>query len=164
MIEWTDISDRDSALFDGAFSDEPRVSDALRHMLDFVSTRLVGSGNAQSFSLLLPEVGLDTGRLILAATTRDAHAAGRADGCSIRLQSLQDAWYHADDAGLTADAFADAISNHVRDVGSLFLEILADLLPVILEGASTDGFTFTLYGGVPGVSLLDHYFPRFSGG
>ena len=164
MIEWNDISDRDSALFDGTFTEEPTLSDALRNMLDFVLTRLVGSGNAESFNLLLLEVGLDTGRLILAATTDDAHSLGRADGCSLRLQSLQDAWYDTDDAGLTDDAFTHTVSGHIRNVGSVLLDILPDSLRELLAGSSTDGFTFTLYGGDPGVSLMNQNFPRSSGG
>ena len=164
LVEWNDISDRDSLLFDGTFIDEPSVTDALRQMLNFVRTRFIGFGNAESFDLLLLEVGLDTGRMILALTTSDAHTLGRADGCSLRLQSLQDAWYDADDAGLTDDAFTDTVAEAIRNVGTVFLDILPDSLPDMLAGSSNDGFTFTLYGGDRGVSLMNQRFPRSSGG
>lgn len=133
-------------------------------MLDFVVSQVVGAGNADSFDYVLLEVGLDTGRLILAAATSDAHSRGHADGCSVRLQSLQDIWYDTVDAAPPDDSFPDIITKHIRDVGATFLKLLPDSLPTLLKASSPDGFTFRLFGRDLGVSILDQHFPRSSGG
>ena len=161
MIEWNDKSDRASRFFDGQIRGDSRANadDILKDVFEFLLTSIVGEGNAVDFDCLLLEVNCDTGRVLAAATTNENRDKGMIDGCSVRIQELQDHWYDLLEGGASDEEFSLAIANKVTELGQAFRSFLVKSLDDLRRNCAEGGFNYILYGNDPGVSYLDEHFP-----
>jgi hypothetical protein len=123
MTTWTDKSDSKSRFFDGGESKAVNIDGALAELFACLQKEIVGKGTAKNFNLLLFEVNCDTGRLLAAATTSDQHRSGFVDGCSLRVQAVQDFWYDLLDTGPTDQGFSAGITKQVRELGMAFRDM-----------------------------------------
>jgi hypothetical protein len=158
LIEWLDHSDRSSRFFQGeiAQGNEPSTDDAVRALFSFLSERILGQGNAAEFSVLEFEVNCDTGRLT-AAASRDAEAGrARKDGCSIRLQQVQDYWYDLVEAGAADEDFARRINAKALEIAQLFLNCVQAAASQLKTQARGERFRFRAYG-ISGPILVEHF-------
>ncbi len=153
MIDWCDSSDRRSRFFQGEVRNEQATfEDVLRWMLDFLSTEIVGAGNGVQFDRILFETNCDTGRLILAATT----AESQPDGCSVRLQPLQDEWY--DLAEQSDEDFTAGVRTRVVAIARLMCDEIAGRSHELLGVADDSGFDFIAFGSEPGKVVFEQRF------
>ena len=159
MTVWTDKSDSKSRFFDGGECKASSVDSALAELFSCLQTRILGNGTATNFDLLLFEVNCDTGRLIAAATTSDKHASGQVDGCSLRVQEVQDFWYDLLDSGPSDQEFSVRITEHVRELGNAFRNGLMPYLEELRRSCASSGFSYRVYGGEPGVAIYEEAFP-----
>lgn len=160
MIEWTDASGRHSHFFVGECLEgsELSIADAIRLMVDLLNQELLGKGHAANFEIVMFEVNCDSGRLIAGASTLKGWQASRTDGCSIRLQEVQDYWYDLVEAGLSAEEFAPAIRRKILEVGTMFRDEIASRAESLIAKASKEGFKLIVFGSNPGEELLSDTF------
>ena len=160
MIEWTDKSDRGSAFYDGQVveNESTNIETTLTEMFDFLVSNIVGKGNAAEFNRLLFEVNCDTGRVIAAATTDERRENGLIDGCSVRIQSLQDHWYDLLESGRSDQQFAEGIANKETELGRAFRNALIERLDDLRRTCSAGGFEYVAYGSDPGEVLVQEHF------
>lgn len=155
MTMWTDKSDSKSRFLDGGESTATTTAGALAELFTCLRTEIVGKGTATDFDLLLFEVNCDTGRLLAAATTSDQHASGTVDGCSLRVQKVQDFWYDLLESGPSDEEFSTGIGQHVLELGKAFREVFMAHLNELARYCSGDGFTYRVFGSDPGVAIYE---------
>ena len=119
---------------------------------------IIGKGTATNFDLLLFEVNCDTGRLLTAVTTSDQHVSGIVDGCSLRVQEVQDSWYDLLESGPSDEQFSTGVTQQVRELGMAFRERFIPHLEELKRSCSSDGFTYCVYGSDPGISIYEETF------
>jgi len=158
MTSWTDKSDSKSRFFDGGESTATTTAEALNQLFACLRSTIVGQGTASNFDLLLFEVNCDTGRLLAAVTTSDRHAAGIADGCSLRVQTVQSFWYDLLETGPSDEQFTAGISQQVRELGMAFRERFIPHLEDLKRSCLSAGFTYRVYGSDPGVLIYEETF------
>lgn len=160
MIEWVDKSDRGSRFYLGELRSSEPVSavDAVRSMFDLIRERILGEGNAADFDVLMFEVDCDTGRLIAGASTDEGWKSNRTDGCSIRVQEIQDFWYDLLDAGVPADEFSQSVKGKVVQIAGSFRELVVSAMEELRPKAGERGFKLIVFGSTPGEVVLSESF------
>jgi hypothetical protein len=156
MATWTDKSDSRCRFFDGGES--PNEREALDDLIACLQGNVFGKGTATEFDLLLFEVNCDTGRLLAAATTSEQHARGIVDGCSLRVQEVQDFWYDLVERGPTGEEFSAAIAQKDRNLGMAFRNRFTTQFEKLRRFCPSDGFTYRVFGSDPGVSVYEETF------
>jgi len=152
MIAWQDGSGRRGRFYD-ASTVALSLDEALTEMLEQLRTNIIGKGNAAGFDILMLEVNCDTGRLLAAATTEAKRSNGMTDGCSLRLQELQDYWYELVEEGVPDEEFTRRLMQHISNVGRIFREKIASSLEELRQYCSKDGFKFVVFGSEPGLEI-----------
>lgn len=158
MTTSTDKSDSQSRFLDGDESPATSTTDALTDLFACLQSEIIGKGTAIDFDVLLFEVNCDTGRLIAAATTSGQHAAGVVDGCSLRVQKVQDSWYDLLESGPSDEQFSAGITHQVRELGMAFRDRFIPHLEELKRSCSSDGFTYRVFGSDPGISVYEETF------
>ena len=160
MIAWLDNSDRTSRFYFGELSTSKSLSskDAIRAMFELLRERIVGKGNAANFEVLMFEVNCDTGRLLAGASTKDGWKHNRTDGCSLRVQEVQDHWYDLIGADVPADRFSESINQKTLEIARLFRECIVAAQEELLSKAGSNGFEFVVFGSDPGQAILSESF------
>ena len=159
MTTWIDKSDSRGRFYDGGDTNLTAV-ESLSSLVDFLRRRALGDGNAKAFDLLLFEVNSDTGRLIVALTTMEKRMQGKSDGCSLRVQEIQDFWYDLFESEPPDDEFTLRITDYVRNLGMTFRSELLSHIQELLRSSSPTGFRFIVFGSDPGKSVYDEYFAK----
>lgn len=154
MTTWTDKSDSKSRFLDGGESIST-TAEAVEELFGCLQAEIVGKGTASNFNLLLFEVNCDTGRLLAAATTTDKHASGTVDGCSLRVQEVQDFWYDLLESGPSDEQFSKGIRQRVLELGNAFRGVFTAHIEELAKSCSGDGFTYRVYGSDPGVAVFE---------
>jgi hypothetical protein len=155
MTTWVDKSDSSSRFLDGGESTASSRTEALKDLFACLRNEIIGNGTAIEFNLLLFEVNCDTGRLIAAATTADQHTSGVIDGCSLRVQEVQDSWYDLLESGPSDEQFSAGVTKAVRELGMEFEHLLVSELDVLKQSSSPNGFKYRVYGSDPGVAIYE---------
>jgi hypothetical protein len=155
MTTWTDKSDSKTRFLDGGESTATTTAGALAELFACLQTEIVGRGTATNFNLLLFEVNCDTGRLLAAATTSGQHASGIVDGCSLRVQEVQDFWYDLLESGPSDEQFSTGITQYVLELGKAFRDVFMTRVKELALSCSGDGFTYRVYGSDPGASVYE---------
>lgn len=152
MINWLDKSDRQSRFYIGEIqSDEPiSIEDAVDFLFAFMQEKILGVGNAINFDVLMFEVNCDTGRLIAGASTDLGWKSNRTDGCSIRVQKVQDYWYDLIDANVAADQFSQLIKKRVVEIACLFKEHVMSALGELRAKSDGKAIKFMVFGSNSG--------------
>ena len=160
MIDWHDKSDRTSTFFDGQVRGDSATTTAavLTDVFDFLLSKIVGKGNAAEFDRLFFEVNCDTGRVLAATTTNERRENGRIDGCSVRIQEIQDYWYDLIESGISDKEFTQAIASKVTELGQIFHREMSVHLEELRKNCSKHGFKYIVFGSEPGVAYLDEHF------
>jgi hypothetical protein len=160
MIDWKNKSDRRSTFFDGIIHNnfDPSMQETLAEVMRFLVLTIIGKGNAAKFDKLLFEVNCDTGRVLAAATTHENMTKARIDGCSVRIQKLQDYWYELIDSGMPEKEFENAIADKVVELGQMFHRLLSVHTEELRKNCSDRGFIYTVFGSEPGVVHLEEHF------
>jgi hypothetical protein len=158
MTKWIDRSDAHCRFFDGGESHAANTTQALRDLFECLQSRIIGTGAARDFDLLLFEVNCDTGRLISAATTSVQHASSVADGCSVRIKEVQDYWYDLLESGQSDAQFSAAVTQMVRELGIAFRDVFVRKLDELNLVCSPHGFTYRVFGNDPGVVVHEELF------
>lgn len=157
MTKWTDKSDRNSRFLDGGESNAASISEALKDVFACLQSNIFNKGTALNFDLILFEVNCDTGRLIAAATTSEQHAVGVADGCSLRVQEIQDFWYDLLEKGPSDAEFTEDIAQYVRKLGLAFRDQLVSHPEELRQSSSANGFAYRVFGSEHGVSVFEDF-------
>jgi hypothetical protein len=157
MINWHDKSDSISTFFDGEVCDEGATSvDAiLTEVIAFLLSNIIGKRNAADFDRLFLEVNCDTGRVLVAATTHEKRRKGQIDGCSVRIQRIQDHWYDLVESGKPDQEFTQAIAAKVTEVGQICRRIISEHLAELRKSCSKQGFRYIVFGSDHGVAYVD---------
>jgi len=155
MTTWVDKSDSSSRFLDGGESSATSKLEALRDLFTCLRNEIIGKGTAKKFDTLLFEVNCDTGRLIAAATTEDQHASGVVDGCSLRVQEVQDSWYDLLESGPSDEQFSAGVTKAVRELGTEFERLFMADLDLLRQSCSSNGFKYRVYGSDPGVVIFE---------
>ncbi|MDP1563493.1 MAG: hypothetical protein Q8M16_19090 [Pirellulaceae bacterium] len=155
MTTWTDKSDSKSRFLDGGESTASTTAEALVELFGCLKTEIVGKGTANNFNLLLFEVNCDTGRLLAAATTSVKHKSGIVDGCSLRVQEVQDFWYDLLECGPSDEQFSTGIRQRIIELGKTFRGVFTAHIEELAQSCSGDGFTYRVYGSDPGAAVYE---------
>jgi hypothetical protein len=155
MTTWMDKSNSKSRFLDGGESTATTTTEALRDLFACLQGEIIGKGVAADFDLLLFEVNCDTGRLIVAATTTDRQTSGVVDGCSLRLQAVQDFWYDLLESGPSDQQFSAGVTHKVRELGITFRQVFETELDALKQSCSSNGFTYRVFGSDPGVLIYE---------
>jgi len=159
MIEWTSKSDRSCEFYVGNLGAANATTfQILSEMLQFLVTNLFGNQNASNFECLLLEVNCDSGRVLVGVTTWEGFARGRTDGCTFRIQALQDFWYQLLARCASDEEFSKGIDAKVNELGTIFGDHVTERIDTILKHSAPDGFTFITFGLEPGVEVLRRQF------
>lgn len=159
MKTWEDLSDSKTRFFDGGNSESDDPSRELEVLFDYFNKHLLGSGNTKEFDLLLCEINCDTGRIILAATTHEKRNKKLIDGCSLRIQKIQDYWYDLNESGLPEESwvlFSKMILAYAHELGLKLKEIILKHLEKLKQECSVKGFAFLMYSGE--TTVLEEHF------
>lgn len=124
------------------------------------STILCPACYAVHFNLLLFEVNCDTGRLIAAATHSDRDTSSAVDGCSVRVQEIQDFWYYLSESDPSDEQFQAGVDHKVHELAIAFREILVSHLGELYRTSSSQRFRYRVYGSDPGVVVYEESFSR----
>ncbi len=157
VIRWTNASRDGERFFVGEAGDALTTDVALRALFLAMQERILGEGNAAGFDRLMLEVCCDTGRLIVGASTEERWKGGATDGCSLRVQELQDYWYDQVDAGLADDDFVEAIRRRVEDIGLSFKALVDQSHPTLRAKAAQPGFKLLVFGSSSDAVLENQY-------
>lgn len=158
MTTWVDKSDNKSRFLDGGESSATTTIEALSDLLACLRSEIIGKGTATDFDLLLFEVNCDTGRLLAAATSSDQHASGKVDGCSLRVQEVQNFWYDLLESRPSDEQFSAGLSEQVRELGMAFRERFIPYLEEFKRSCSSEGFVYRVFGSDPGVPVYEETF------
>lgn len=158
MTTWTDKSDSKSRFFDGGEAEGHTTREAIDKLFACLRRDVLGKGNSAEFDLILFEVNCDTGRLLVAATTREGYLKGLVDGCSLRVQEVQDFWYDLLEKGLSHEQFSAGVGRHVRHLAMLLRERLVPCLDELKHSCASAGFTYRVFGSDPGTALYEEEF------
>lgn len=160
MINWVDKSDRGSRFYLGELPATDRFSanDAARAIFAFMREKILGEGTAEEFELLMFEVNCDTGRLIAGASTESGWKINHTDGCSIRVQELQDHWYDLIEAGIAPAEFSELIRHKVIEVANTFRKLVVVAADELRAKAKHGSFKLVVYGNDRGKAVLDETF------
>jgi hypothetical protein len=155
MIVWVDKSDSGTRFFEGDSSEVSIPTHvALNSILHVLQDRILGHGNADHFNVLMLEVNCDTGRLIAGASTEKGWERGRTDGCSVRVQEIQDYWYDLLDASMDDAQWASALRQRVLEIGTSFKSLVDASLEAIRSNAGDRGFRLVVFGSTPGDTVM----------
>jgi len=157
IIHWTDSSRAGERFLLGEPEHAITTSMALAALVLALQEHILGEGNATGFDRLMLEVCCDTGRLIVGASTEERWIAGATDGCSLRVQDLQDYWYDQLEAGLAEDDFVEVIRRRVEEIGLSFKALVDQSLITIRQKAARPGFKLLVFGSSSDAVLESQY-------
>lgn len=158
MTKWIDKSDSAGRFLDGGDLSDKDTTVALAELFRCLQAEIIAKANAGEFDLLLFEVNCDTGRLIAAASTSVRRAVGLVDGCSIRLQKLQDFWYDQLANDPSDEQFVAEVKEQVRNLGMMFRSKFIPFQDELIRLSAYGAFTYIVYGGGSTNSVYEEMF------
>lgn len=153
MIVWTDESSSRGRFLSGSAPREMPVREALLGLFDVLLGRVLSEAGPERFDLLMLEVACDTGRLIAGASTHERWKKGLVQGCSVRVQALQDFWYDLVEAKVGDAALEVAVNEQVGRLGDFFGGLVDKNINELRRFADPAGFTLTVFGSEPGIAV-----------
>lgn len=154
MTEWRELPSKVGQFWEADVAGD--LGDALPVALASILEKLAEYHWAiQGHVTVMLEASIDTGRLTAAVVADNGQgAATRRDGCSIRLQSLQDFWYDTDETAADAAVFDAAVEAMRHSISQAFVAVLQREGRIAMPDA--DSLRFVMTGAEPGEVLGEY--------
>lgn len=159
-MEWVDKSDKGSKFFVGksdAATDDTSLTRVFASLLTFLTATLSNSWSGRLGAILF-EVNCDTGRILVALSAGQPITRECLDGCSLRMQKLQDFWYDLDESGVNGSGFSSRVSDEVKRIGHIFCNVVRARRAELLSMSARGSISVIVYGSVQGEILLHQEF------
>lgn len=147
-MKWLDKSDSKSRFYISESSSEiygAMFSSLIQELVLFIFETIIGN-HITDYDKLFLEVNCDTGRIIISPSTEENRDSGKIDGCSVRLQRLQDFWYDLDESGVSGEVFNEKVRNEMVRIGEQFGIELENHLEALLLKSSKQSIELIVFG------------------